>query len=452
MRSCPIERRPSARLQPPVLQVHTWGPGFLASPIRTTGFHQCRSSQAASVSGRQVCKSVLTTIGSPTTAKAASWTNESREIMRAASSVIHKFEKLAGYTLGSLTSSLPEAALIILVLAPSRPMIPLLSFPLSEELRLSVQKHANETVGANKRGSTQAAETAKKAQREHAVQDYHGGPTMKGLMEVASGGNAFLPGTVLNHHTDSLLAHVLESLVKDANRFLSAFTSHAAIHLGTKGSGRNKLYGEPKDIKGYAAMFGVIIGDPNEAQEYVDIEEEAEAEEPEEEEAEEDDDDEPEAVGEVEEVEEEVKMEYPTPDELMKMEAAKREAEAAKKEANREKRMKEKAEELDKQIAEQAAVEEQEKLDAEIAKQLQAEEEDKKKKEAEEDVKKKKKMGGKQVQVPPSAPTVASSGASSLANLGKAVASSIGLVPNVPGKATKLEEKGGTGKKRSVTV
>eukprot|EP00971_Amphidinium_carterae_P033595 661549-Amphidinium_carterae.1 len=43
--------------------------------------------------------------GAPTSAKAASWTNQSREIMRAASAAIHKFEKLPGYTLGSLTSS-----------------------------------------------------------------------------------------------------------------------------------------------------------------------------------------------------------------------------------------------------------------------------------------------------------------------------------------------------------
>eukprot|EP00971_Amphidinium_carterae_P319588 6351892-Amphidinium_carterae.1 len=43
MRSCPIERRPSALLQPPELQVQTRGPGFLASPILATGFHQGRS-------------------------------------------------------------------------------------------------------------------------------------------------------------------------------------------------------------------------------------------------------------------------------------------------------------------------------------------------------------------------------------------------------------------------
>eukprot|EP00971_Amphidinium_carterae_P069544 1375990-Amphidinium_carterae.1 len=52
MRSCPIERSPSARLHPPVLQVHTKGPGFLASPILTTGGLQCRPSQAYTPAGR----------------------------------------------------------------------------------------------------------------------------------------------------------------------------------------------------------------------------------------------------------------------------------------------------------------------------------------------------------------------------------------------------------------
>eukprot|EP00971_Amphidinium_carterae_P321465 6390012-Amphidinium_carterae.1 len=52
MRSCPIERRPSALLQPPELQVQIWGPGFLASPILATGLHQGRSSQATMVWGR----------------------------------------------------------------------------------------------------------------------------------------------------------------------------------------------------------------------------------------------------------------------------------------------------------------------------------------------------------------------------------------------------------------
>eukprot|EP00971_Amphidinium_carterae_P130790 2590855-Amphidinium_carterae.1 len=41
-----MERSPSARLHPPVLQVHTKGPGFLASPILITGFHQGRRDQA----------------------------------------------------------------------------------------------------------------------------------------------------------------------------------------------------------------------------------------------------------------------------------------------------------------------------------------------------------------------------------------------------------------------
>eukprot|EP00971_Amphidinium_carterae_P298944 5939242-Amphidinium_carterae.1 len=63
MRSCPIERRPSARLQPPVLQAHTRGPGFLASPILATGVHQGRSSQAITMPGRQSCKCALTTSG-----------------------------------------------------------------------------------------------------------------------------------------------------------------------------------------------------------------------------------------------------------------------------------------------------------------------------------------------------------------------------------------------------
>eukprot|EP00971_Amphidinium_carterae_P204499 4058136-Amphidinium_carterae.1 len=61
MRSCPIERSPSARLHPPVLQVHTKGPGFLASPIRTTGCRLCRSSQATATSGRRLFRFVLTT-------------------------------------------------------------------------------------------------------------------------------------------------------------------------------------------------------------------------------------------------------------------------------------------------------------------------------------------------------------------------------------------------------
>eukprot|EP00971_Amphidinium_carterae_P289388 5745658-Amphidinium_carterae.1 len=41
-----MERRPSARLQPPGLQVQTRGPGFLASPILSTGNQQGRTSQA----------------------------------------------------------------------------------------------------------------------------------------------------------------------------------------------------------------------------------------------------------------------------------------------------------------------------------------------------------------------------------------------------------------------
>eukprot|EP00971_Amphidinium_carterae_P078501 1552843-Amphidinium_carterae.2 len=41
-----MDRRPSALLQPPGLQVQTRGPGFLASPIRVTGCQWGRSSQA----------------------------------------------------------------------------------------------------------------------------------------------------------------------------------------------------------------------------------------------------------------------------------------------------------------------------------------------------------------------------------------------------------------------
>eukprot|EP00971_Amphidinium_carterae_P149442 2962841-Amphidinium_carterae.2 len=53
MRSCPIESRPSPLLQPPGLQVQTWGPGFLASPILTTGLHQGWPSQATGGQGWQ---------------------------------------------------------------------------------------------------------------------------------------------------------------------------------------------------------------------------------------------------------------------------------------------------------------------------------------------------------------------------------------------------------------
>eukprot|EP00971_Amphidinium_carterae_P228855 4539890-Amphidinium_carterae.1 len=41
-----MDRSPSARLHPSELQVQTRGPGFLASPILATGFHQGRQSQA----------------------------------------------------------------------------------------------------------------------------------------------------------------------------------------------------------------------------------------------------------------------------------------------------------------------------------------------------------------------------------------------------------------------
>eukprot|EP00971_Amphidinium_carterae_P215242 4271725-Amphidinium_carterae.1 len=46
IRSWPKEKRPSARLQPPGLQVQTKGPGFLASPILTTVCQGGRASQA----------------------------------------------------------------------------------------------------------------------------------------------------------------------------------------------------------------------------------------------------------------------------------------------------------------------------------------------------------------------------------------------------------------------
>eukprot|EP00971_Amphidinium_carterae_P345201 6486022-Amphidinium_carterae.1 len=188
--------------------------------------------------------------------------------MRCASALISKFDKMAGYTLGSLTSSLPEVAIIILALAPSRPMIPLLSLPLSDELRASVKRHADATVGANNRGSREAAEVADRAQRASPMTSYYGGAMMKELMGVVSSGGAFVDGTVLNHHSDSLVAHIIESLVTNANQFLSAFTKYAAAQLGAKGTSRGRGIAEPKDIKSFAAEFGIVVTDQSDEVEF----------------------------------------------------------------------------------------------------------------------------------------------------------------------------------------
>eukprot|EP00971_Amphidinium_carterae_P260762 5173141-Amphidinium_carterae.2 len=134
--------------------------------------------------------------GAPSGNKSSSWSSEARGIMRAAGAAMKSFEGVPGFTLGALTSSLPEVALVVLILDPARPMVPLLSLPIAEALRLSIQEHANMTIGQNSKGSAAAKAAADSAQRANAIGSYHGADMMRKIMKTLSEGGAFIEGTL----------------------------------------------------------------------------------------------------------------------------------------------------------------------------------------------------------------------------------------------------------------
>eukprot|EP00971_Amphidinium_carterae_P087911 1739618-Amphidinium_carterae.1 len=91
-------------------------------------------------------------------------------------------------------------------------------------MRASVKAHADATVGANQRGSKEAADVADRARKASPVTSYYGGALMKELVHTVSAAGAFEEGTVLNHHSEELVATVVECFLMNANQYLAAFT------------------------------------------------------------------------------------------------------------------------------------------------------------------------------------------------------------------------------------
>eukprot|EP00971_Amphidinium_carterae_P053675 1057431-Amphidinium_carterae.1 len=197
--------------------------------------------------------------GAPSANKSSAWSAEARAIMKAASAGLKLFEQLPGFTLGAMTSSVPEVSLIVLLLDPDRPMVPLLSLPINEGLRTEVQDHAEKTIGQNKRGSAAAKTAADSAQRSNPITSYHGAEQMSKIVNIMIQGGVFIAGTNLEHKQETIIGAVLEALLVNANEFLAAYSRYSDTHMTGKGAGRTRSLQAPSDVIAFAAGFGVYF-------------------------------------------------------------------------------------------------------------------------------------------------------------------------------------------------